>query len=127
MIKWIILIILLIVSTSVIACSDKLDKPGSEIICPAEQLLISQDLKEKGFGIIDMDIIDAAVCDITNDKNGKKKRNMWCEHRKVNDSLIIYIVVYPDKDKKFVYMILFYNLIEKKYIVFYDIEKKIDI
>ena len=107
MIKYFILIILIMVSTSVSACNDKLDIPGSEVICPIEQVPISQDLKEKGFGIVDMDIIDAAICDITNDRTGEKKRDMWCEHRKAKDNPIIYIVVYLNSNKDFVYMILF--------------------
>lgn len=108
------------------ACHPKHDIPGSEIICPAEERHATQDLKEKGLGIADMQIIDEANCTVTDDETSKKIYG-WCEHRKADNNSLVYIVVYGNKDRNIIRFVLIMNPKTKETIVFYDSERKIDI
>lgn len=125
--KYIVVFIITLFSVSfAYACHDKHDIPGGEIICPAEERHATQDLKEKGLGIADMQIIDELACNITDDETGQAIHG-WCEHRKADKNPLIYIVVYPNKGRYMVRFILILNPKTKETIVYYDSERRIDI
>lgn len=121
-----VFIITLMFTPFAFACHDRTEPPGSEIICPAEDRTASQDLKENGLGIADMAVIDEVACKAIDDETGKIIYG-WCEYRKADNNPLIYIVIYTDKTREEIEMILIFNPETKETIVFYDAEKKRDI